>query len=124
MEHTPENTDKNISLLIVCSVSFTTALLNPCVNIALPSIGRELGIPAATLGWVNNGWGLAIAALLVPIGRLADIHGWRKIFFFGMVLFTISSFLCTLANSGSMIILFRVLQGIGNSMTIATTVER
>lgn len=111
-----------MSLLIVCFVAFTTALLNPCVNIALPSIGRELGIPAATLGWVNNGWILAIAASLVPFGRLADIYGWSKVFFFGMVLFTISSFLCTLANSGTMIIAYRVLQGIGNSMTIATAV--
>jgi EmrB/QacA subfamily drug resistance transporter len=122
MERITENTNKNITLLIVCLVSFTTALLNPSVNIALPSIGREFSIPAVTLGWVNNGWVLAVAAFLVPAGRLSDIYGRRKLFFFGMVLFTIFSFLCTLAHSGTMIISCRIIQGIGCGMTISTAV--
>ena len=122
MKRTAENTNKNITLLIVCLVSFTTALLNPCVNIALPSIGRELGIPAVTLGWVNNAWVLAVAAFLVPAGRLADIYGRRKLFFFGMVLFAVSSFLCALAYSSTMIISFRIIQGIACGMTISSSV--
>ena len=122
MERTTENTNKNITLLIVCLVSFTTALLNPCVNIALPSIGRELGIPAVTLGWVNNAWVLAVAAFLVPAGRLADIYGRKKLFFFGMVLFAVSSFLCALAYSSTMIISLRIIQGIACGMTISSSV--
>ncbi len=123
MEHETENTNKNFTLLIVCLVNFTTALLNPCVNIALPSIGRDLGIPAATLGWINNAWVLAIAAFLVPAGSLADIYGRRKLFFLGMLLFAISSFFCALAHSSTIIISFRIIQGIGCSMTIGSSVS-
>jgi len=122
MEHTAPNTEKNIALIIVCLVAFTTSLLNPSVNIALPSIGRDLNIPAVTLGWINNGWVLAVAAFLVPAGRLADIYGRRKIFFFGMLLFAVSSFLCIFVNSSLMIIVLRVVQGIGCSMTISSSV--
>ena len=71
---------KNIVLVTVSLVTFTTSLLNPSVNVALPSIGRELGIAAVTLPWINNGWVLAVAAFLVPAGRLSDIYGRKKCF--------------------------------------------
>ena len=113
---------KKATLIIVSAVSFTSALLMPAVNIALPSIGRELAMEAVSLGWVNNGWVLAVAAFLLPAGRLADLYGRRKIFLYGMLLFTVSSFLCTFANSGTMIISFRIIQGISCGMTISTSV--
>ena len=113
---------KKAILVIVSAVSFTTALLMPAVNVALPSIGGDLAMEAVSLGWVNNGWILAVAAFLLPAGRLADIYGRRKIFLYGMLLFTVSSFLCAIANSGTMIISFRIIQGISCGMTISTSV--
>lgn len=121
-ERTQVAISKKVTLIIVSAVSFTSALLMPAVNIALPSIGEELAMEAVSLGWVNNGWILAVAACLLPAGRLADIYGRRKIFIYGMVLFAVSSFLCTVANSGIMLISFRIIQGISCSMTISTSV--
>lgn len=118
----PATISKKATLIIVSAVSFTTALLMPAVNIALPSIGRELAMEAVLLGWVNNGWILAVAAFLLPAGRLADIYGRRKIFLYGMLLFIVSSFLCAVANSSIMIISFRIIQGISSGMIISTSV--
>ena len=122
MERSVATSENNIVLVIVSLAAFTTALLNPCVNVALPSMGRDLNIPAVTLGWINNGWVLATAACLVPAGRVADIYGRRKLFYFGIFLFTLSCLLCSLANSGAMLISFRVLQGVSNAIVISTSV--
>lgn len=122
MEYANINPNRNVTLLIVCLVNFTVSLLQPSVNIALPSIGRELSISAVTLGWINNAWVLAVAAVLVPAGRLSDIYGRRKQFTLGMVLFTVFSFLCALAYSGTMIIAFRIMQGLSCGMIISTSV--
>ncbi|MFO7773626.1 MAG: MFS transporter [Dehalococcoidia bacterium] len=90
------------------------------VNVALPSIGKDLALDAVTLGWVATAYLLSSAVLLVPFGRIADIYGRKKIFVTGMVIFTVASFFSGLASSGSMLISFRVLQGIGVAMFAGT----
>ena len=71
---------------------------------------------AVLLGWVVTAMNLPQAAILIPAGRLADIYGRKKIFTYGVVLFIISSFLCAIANSGILLIAYRVLQGISGGM--------
>jgi EmrB/QacA subfamily drug resistance transporter len=90
------------------------------VNIALPTIGKELSLDAVILGWIATAYLLSTAALLVPFGRIADIYGRKKIFIFGTVIHTLSSLLSGMANSATMLISCRVFQGIGGAMVVGT----
>jgi len=91
-------------------------------NIALPSIGREFRADAITLGWVATAYLLAAAIFLVPFGRLADIRGRKKIFLVGMTAYTTASLLCSLAGSIRVLIVFRVVQGMGGALIFGTSV--
>jgi len=92
------------------------------MSVALPSIGRDLSLDAVTLGWIATAYILASATLLVPFGRIADIYGRKKVFTYGVIVFTVSSFLSGIAGSAAMLISFRVLQGIGGAMIAGTGV--
>jgi EmrB/QacA subfamily drug resistance transporter len=92
------------------------------IAIALPSIGDELQMNAILLGWVSTTYLLAAVMFLVPIGRIADIYGRKKIFTYGMLTYTIASFLSATSTSAAMLISFRVLQGIGGAMIFSTSV--
>ena len=109
-------------LLVATLTFFLFPFMASSVNVALPSIGRELQLDAVTLSWVATAYLLSSAVLLVPIGRIADIYGRRKVFVGGMAVFTAASFLSGLASSGIMLISFRVLQGIGVAMLAGTGV--
>ena len=111
---------RNAVLTITIMVSFAAPFMASSVNIALPSIGREFSMDAILLGWVATSYILASAVLLIPMGRLADIHGRKRYFGIGIVVFTISSLLLAISTSAIMIISFRLLQGIGVAM-ISTT---
>ncbi|MBN2187382.1 MAG: MFS transporter [Dehalococcoidia bacterium] len=102
--------------------SFLFPFMGSAVNIALPSIGKELSLDAVTLGWVSTAYLLASATFLVPFGRIADLHGRKKIFTYGIVIYTISSLLSGIASSAAMLISFRILQGIGAAMLAGTAV--
>lgn len=102
--------------------SFLSPLAFASVNIALPSIGKELSLNAVVLSWVTAANLLAAAALLVPFGRLADIYGRKKIFLIGIILNAIASFLCSMSNSGARLILFQAFLGLSNAMIFGTGV--
>jgi len=102
--------------------SFLTPFMGSSINIALPAIGSELGADAILLSWIPTSFVLASAIFLIPIGRLADIYGMRRIFFPGIILFTIGTLLCVFAWSTPMLIGFRMLQGIGNAMSFSTAI--
>ncbi|OGN91859.1 MAG: MFS transporter [Chloroflexi bacterium RBG_13_50_10] len=102
--------------------SFVFPFMASAVNIALPSLGKELSLDAVTLGWIATAYLLSSAALLVPFGRIADIYGRKRIFACGIGIFTFSSLLSGLANSATMLIAWRVLQGIGGAMLAGTAV--
>jgi EmrB/QacA subfamily drug resistance transporter len=109
------------SVLIIATLnSFITPFMGSAVNIALPAIGKELHVDAVLLSWIATAYLLALAVSLVPFGRLADIHGRKKIFGAGVILFIISSVLCATSFSIPMLLLFRIFQGIGNAMVFAT----
>ncbi len=92
------------------------------VNIALPSIGQEFGMNAVLLSWVATSYLLAAAVFLVPSGRIADMYGRKRIFTFGILLYTLSSLFCATSTSATLLISFRVLQGIGEAMMYSTGV--
>jgi EmrB/QacA subfamily drug resistance transporter len=90
------------------------------VNVALPSIGSEFGMGAILLGWVNTGYLLAAAVFLIQLGRLGDIHGRKRVYLIGVLVFAAASVLIAVAGSGMTVILARVIQGFGASMIFAT----
>jgi EmrB/QacA subfamily drug resistance transporter len=109
------------SVLIVIGVSaFIPPFMGSSINIALPAIGREFSMDAVLLNWVATSYLLGAAAFLVPFGRIADIHGKKRVFTIGMVVYTIFSFLSGMATSATSLILFRLLQGMGSAMEFAT----
>jgi len=114
-------TSKTVVLIVAILSSFLTPFLASSVNIALPSIADHLSLNAVSLNWVATSYTLAAAAFLVPLGRLADIWGRKKIFQIGMVLNAIASILCGVAPTGEWLIVFRVLQGIGSAMIFGTS---
>ena len=111
------------SVLLVSTVaSFLTPFMGSSINIALPSIGYEFVMDAVLLGWVSTSYLLAAAMLLVPFGRIADIYGRKKIFVYGISIYTLASLLSALSPSALVLIAFRVLQGIGSAMIFGTGV--
>lgn len=113
--------DRKAAFAACIAASFLTPLMASSVNLALPTISREFAMDALSLSWVATSFLLAAAMFLVPFGRLADIYGRKRIFVYGMILFTFFSFLCGFAFSGSMLIALRALQGLGAAMIFATS---
>jgi EmrB/QacA subfamily drug resistance transporter len=114
-------TRKQLSILgIVATTSFMGTFLISSINIALPAIEKSFDLNAVTLSWVVTSFLLATAMFLLPAGRWGDLTGIRRLFKAGVVLFTLSSFLCSLAPSGFWLIVFRFLQGVGAAFTSTT----
>ena len=116
-DYTPQ---EKSALLVATITSFTGPFVISSVNVALPSIQREFNADAVQLSWLATALLLAVAVTLVPAGRFADIHGRKKIFTLGLVLYTLASFLAAFSNSVQMLIFFRVFQGVGSAMFLTT----
>lgn len=112
----------NTVLLIAVLASFSTPFMLSSINIALPVMARELSLDAMALGWVSLSFLLSSAALLVPMGRAADVFGRKKVFAAGFVIFTGASLFCGLAGSQAQLLAARFLQGVGSSMIFGTAV--
>jgi EmrB/QacA subfamily drug resistance transporter len=109
------------TLVAVCTATFMLLLDITIVNVALPSIERDLGADLADLQWVIDAYALTLAALLLTGGSLADRIGRRRVFLIGLVAFTAASILCGLATSPLTLNLARALQGIGGAFMFATS---
>jgi len=117
-----KGTSKRAVLLVTTTASFLFPFMLAAVNIALPSIGRELSLDAVMLGWIATAYLLSSATLLIPFGRIADIYGRKKIFTCGIVILTLSSLFSGMANSATMLISCRVFQGVGGAMLAGTAI--
>ncbi len=111
---------RQAALVVSVLSSFMTPFMGSSINLALPAIAKEFRIDAVILTWIPTAYLLASAVCLVPFGRLADLYGRKRVFGFGIVVFTLSSLLCALASSALQLILFRIFQGIGSAMIFAT----
>ncbi len=116
------NGSKKIVLFVATTGSFLAPFMGSSINIALPSIGREFAMDAILLSWVATAYLLAAAVFTVPLGRIADIYGRKKIFTYGIVIYTVSSLLLAMSTSATMLISLRVLEGIGGAMIFGTGV--
>ena len=77
---------KNLVLVLVMITSFITPFIGAAVNLALPKISEEFGLNAVEMSWVAMSYLLSSAVFLVPIGKLADIVGRKRVFFWGNIL--------------------------------------
>ena len=100
---------------------FMNPFIGSALNLALPQIGNEFGMNVVALGWVASSFLLSTTVFLLPFGRLADIHGRRRVFVIGIIGFSITSFLCSLAHSGTFLIVARIFQGMMGAMVFGTT---
>ena len=117
-----ELTNQRTALIISTLSSFATPFMLSSLNVALPSIGKEFGLDAIALGWVATSYILAAAIFLIPFGKLADIHGRKKIFVYGVSVYSFFSLLIVSSTSGLTLIVYRALQGIGAAMVFGTGV--
>ncbi|HXX59101.1 MAG TPA: MFS transporter [Dehalococcoidales bacterium] len=117
-----QGTSKGMALLIASLSSFLTPFTGSSINIALPSIGQQFKLDAVALSWVATIYLLAAAMFLVPFGRLADIRGRKMIYRIGIVIDLAGSLLCALSPSGTWLMVFRAVQGLGGAMIFGTGV--
>jgi EmrB/QacA subfamily drug resistance transporter len=120
---TNPETRKWWTLAAVAFGLFMIMLDNTVVNVALPSIQRDLGVGLSELEWIVTGYALSFAALMLTGGKLADMMGRRRIFVLGIVIFTAASFLCGIASSSEVLIGARVLQGVGAALMNPATLS-
>jgi EmrB/QacA subfamily drug resistance transporter len=115
-------TEKRIILLIAVLAGFITPFDGSAVNIALPTLGAEFHMDAIALSWVATAYLLSSAVFLVPFGKIADIYGRKKVFLYGITIFSFASLLMTMISSTEMLIGIRIIQGLGSAMIFGTGV--
>jgi EmrB/QacA subfamily drug resistance transporter len=108
---------KRFVLFVTTLAAFLSPFGISSVNIALPSIGQEFLMDAILLSWVTTAYLLTSAMFLVPFGKIADIYGRKRIFTYGTLIFTLASVGSAISNSATMLICFRIVQGIGAAAT-------
>jgi EmrB/QacA subfamily drug resistance transporter len=108
-----------LALVVLCVGMLMIVLDATIVNVALPSIQRDLGFSQSSLAWVVNGYLITFGGLLLLAGRLGDLIGQRRIFMIGLVVFVAASLLCAVAQSPGLLIGARFLQGGGGALTSA-----
>jgi EmrB/QacA subfamily drug resistance transporter len=119
---TSSDASRRAALIAATLASFLTPFMGSSTNVALPSIGRDFAMDAVLLGWVPTSYLLAAAMFLVPFGRIADIHGRKKVFTYGIIVYTLASLFSGLAPSTTWLIIARVVQGLGSAMIFGTGV--
>jgi len=118
--------DENRKWWTLVAVSFGLFMImldNTVVNVALPSIERDLHISIAQLEWIVTAYALVFAALLITGGKLGDLFGRRRIFIVGLAVFTLSSLACGFAPNAGFLIGARAVQGIGAALMNPATLS-
>ena len=108
-----------LALGILCAGMLMILLDTTIVNVALRDIQTDLGFSQSGLAWVANAYLIAFGGLLLLAGRLGDLHGQRRVFVAGLVLFTVASLLCGISQTGGVLVTMRFVQGVGGALTSA-----
>src|SRR5438045_5727960 len=108
-----------LSLLILCTGFLLIVVDMTIVNVALPSIQKDLGFAQSGLAWVINAYLIAFGGLLLLAGRVGDLVGRKRVFLAGLAIFTAASLLCGLSFAQPMLIAARFIQGIGGAVSSA-----
>src|SRR5256885_1540080 len=110
-----------LALYVLCLASLMIVLDVTIVNVALPSIKADLGFSDTSLAWVLNAYLLTYGGLLLLGGRLGDLYGPRRLFLWGIALFTGASLVCGLSTTQGMLIAARAVQGVGGAVASAVS---
>src|SRR6516162_738412 len=112
------------TVLAIASLGAAVAFVDATiVNIAFPDIAHSFpGTPLSTLSWVLNAYNIVFAAFLMAAAQIADVFGRRRVFIFGLELFTVGSLLCAIAPSAGALIAFRVVQALGAAFLVPSAV--
>jgi EmrB/QacA subfamily drug resistance transporter len=108
-----------LALYVLCVGMLMIVLDVTVVNVALPSIQDDLGFSQSSLAWVVNAYLIAFGGLLLLAGRFGDILGRKNVFMAGLIVFTVASLLCGVAQSQELLVVARFIQGVGGAMTSA-----
>lgn len=108
-----------LSLIVLCAGFLMIVVDSTIVNVALPSIQRDLRFSQSDLAWVVNAYLIAYAGIMLLAGRLGDLIGRKRIFLIGLAMFTAASVLCGLSFSQPMLIVARFVQGVGGAVSSA-----
>src|SRR5210317_1531127 len=117
----PPGTQRWLIFFMVAIGIFMATLDGSIVNIALPSIMTDLGVPLTTIQWVVMIYLLTVTSLLLSFGRLSDLQGRRIVYCSGLFLFSTGSLFCGMAPNAHWLIISRFFQGLGAAMTMACT---
>ncbi len=119
-----QNTHSRYTALITLCLGYFMVIIDvTVVNVALPSIAHSLGGEISSLQWIVDGYALSFACLLLLAGNLADKLGAKRLFLTGLILFVVTSLGCGLATSIDLLILARILQGIGAAFMVPTSLS-
>src|SRR5437763_847004 len=113
------NNSRWLSLTILCTGFLLIVVDMTIVNVALPSIQKDLGFSQSGLAWVINAYLIAFGGLLLLAGRLGDLLGRKRVYLVGLGIFTGASLLCGLSFSQPMLIAARFVQGVGGAVSSA-----
>jgi EmrB/QacA subfamily drug resistance transporter len=111
------------ALIVLCMGSLMIVLDTTIVNVALPSIRADLGFSETSLAWVVNAYLLTFGGFLLLGGRLGDLFGHRRLFLFGISLFTLASLVCGVSTTQGMLIAARAVQGLGGAVASAVSLS-
>jgi EmrB/QacA subfamily drug resistance transporter len=111
------------ALIVLCLGSLMIVLDTTIVNVALPSIRADLGFSETSLAWVVNAYLLTFGGFLLLGGRLGDLFGQRRLFLFGISLFTVASLVCGVSTTQGMLVAARAVQGLGGAVASAVSLS-
>jgi EmrB/QacA subfamily drug resistance transporter len=112
-----------LALITLCLGFFMILLDTTIVNIAIPNMIDKLGASLDEILWIINAYILIFAVLLITAGRLGDLYGPKRLFIIGLIIFTLASAACGLAQTPGQLIAFRVIQGIGGALLTPQTLS-
>src|SRR5712691_8306948 len=116
---TPPGPSRWPALVVLCTGMLMIVLDQTIVNVALPSIQRDLGFSQTGLAWIVNAYLIAFGGLLLLAGRLGDLIGRKRIFLTGLAIFMAASAACGLSISQEWLVVARFVQGAGGALTSA-----
>lgn len=124
MKRTPEADERRwLALALLCVAHLLGVVDVSIVNVALPSVGEDLGFSPEGLQWVINAYILAFGGFLLLGGRIADLLGRRRVFVGGLVIFSVASLACGLAPSAWVLIAARAVQGLGGAILVPSALS-
>ena len=111
-----------IALIVCILMSFMIPFMGSSINVALPIIGEEFSVDAITLGWIPTAFLLFSAMFMVPMGRIADIYGRKRVFIWGTAIYALLALLSAIAPSTLFLIICRGIHGIGAAMCLGVSI--